>query len=124
MTKTLTEVRQARSLNTPAIFNMASAMKALASTPAKVRKSGALGGINGAIVQCCREVGTPLAINQILAMLQAGGFPDAQYKNISDRCWNLAHGHPKKTDTAEVRAEKEKKAPLVNISKGMYQIKA
>lgn len=89
MTKTLKEVREARMSNTPAIFNMEAAMKALAATPARVRKSGALGDISNAILQCLSQASTPLAVNQITAMLKAGGI-EVTAKKVSDTVWGLA----------------------------------
>ena len=89
MTKTLNEVREARKQNTPAIFNMEAAKQALATTPARVRKSGALGDISNAILDCLAEAGQPLAVNQITAMLNAGGI-EVTAKKVSDTVWGLA----------------------------------
>jgi len=89
MTKTLKEVREARSINTPAIFNMERALKALADTPARVRTSGALGDISNAILGCLSQAGAPLAVNQITAMLNAGGL-NVTSKKVSDTVWGLA----------------------------------
>jgi len=89
MTKTLNEVREARKQNTPVIFNMELAMKALAATPARVHKSGALGDISNAILDCLTQAGQPLAVNQITAMLKAGGI-EVTAKKVSDTVWGLA----------------------------------
>ena len=122
MTKVISQVRELRANGKASVFNMEAAMQALAVTPAKSHTSNALGAISDAIVACCRQAGTPLAINQIVAMLKAGGIEVAN-KKVSDKCWALAGG-VKATDTDEERAKKEEKALLVKLGGGMYQIKA
>lgn len=86
---TLNEVRSARETNSKAIFNMEVAMKALAETPAKVHKSGALGELSTNIIACLEQAGAPVAVNQLVAMLNAGGM-SVTSKKVSDVAWGLA----------------------------------
>lgn len=74
--------------NVSAVFNMEDALKALEATPAKVQ-SRETSGLSKNIIDCITSAGKPLAINQIVAMLKAGGV-DVTSKKVSDRAWLLA----------------------------------
>lgn len=114
---TSTETRSIRAENIPGIFNMELAMQALNDTPAKVRSSGALGPVCDAIVNCIVSAGRPLAINQIVAMLTAGGL-SVTSKMISDKCWSLA-GNTTNKDEAVKKAKFEARK-IESAGRGMY----
>lgn len=74
--------------NSELAFNLESALEALEATPAKVQNREA-SGLSANIVACIKAAGKPLAINQIVAMLNAGG-QEVTSKKVSDRAWLLA----------------------------------
>lgn len=89
MTK-LESVKLARKENTPALFNMALALKALKDTPARVRKGGATSDLSEKVMALFKEAGTgALACNQVKAALEAGGM-SVTSKQVADRLWLLA----------------------------------
>lgn len=83
------EVNAIREQNIPFVFNMLAALEAVEKTEARVHKSGALSGLSKNIIEICRGAGKPLATNQILAALVAGGMTVTS-KQVCDKCWLLA----------------------------------
>ena len=86
--KTMSNKKSEIKANVSAVFNMEDALKALEATPAKVQ-SRETSGLSKNIIDCITSAGKPLAINQIVAMLNAGGV-EVTSKKVSDRAWLLA----------------------------------
>lgn len=87
--KSLSQVQAIREQNVPFVFNMIAALEAVEKTEPKVRKSGALSGLSKNILEVCKGAGKPLATNQILTALLAGGMTVTS-KQVCDKCWLLA----------------------------------
>ena len=86
--KSTKEVQSAREQGKAFVFNMVTALSAVQTTPAHTR-SGATSALRENILAIYNEVKTPLAVNQVLAGLKAGGM-EVTSKQVSDKLWGMA----------------------------------
>lgn len=105
--KNVEEIKQARTEGKAAIFNVAAALSA-ADTVAPKTKENTGGAMGAAIVQLLSAADKPLAVNQIVAGLAAGGIADATSKKVSDAAWLLA----KRGKITKVEGQRGLYAPL------------
>lgn len=86
--KSVKEIQSAREHGNAIVFNMIAAISAVQSTPAKVH-SGATSTLRENILAIYKEAKSPLAANQVLAGLKAGGM-EVTSKQVSDKLWGMA----------------------------------
>lgn len=101
------EIQQARVEGKAAIFNIAAALSAADTVAPKTRDSTG-GAMGAAIIQLLSAANKPLAVNQIVAGLAAGGIADATSKKVSDAAWLLA----KRGQITKVEGQRGLYAPL------------
>lgn len=105
------EVKKLREENAPRVFNMMLALEAIEKTKPIVSRAGKSGAFTTTLVDMFKEVGKPLAINQIIAAFKANG-QDVTNKQVADKCWLLSD------------ANKKNKSPILKkgIDKGSYEL--
>lgn len=101
------EIQQAREQGKAGIFNIAAALSAADTVAPKTRENTG-GALGAAIIQLLSAADKPLAINQIVAGLAAGGISDITSKKASDAAWLLA----KRGQIVKVEGQRGLYAPL------------
>lgn len=86
--KSVKEVQIAREEGKARVFNMVYALSAVQSTPAHTSTRGT-SELRDTIMAIFNEVKTPLAVNQVVAGLKAGGM-EVTAKKVSDKLWLMA----------------------------------